>query len=62
MTAAEKPVDLGPDAGGDRIAVVRDGEVSYLPAQRVDLGIDHQGASGSCRYGNGTGNGSPLMS
>ena len=47
MTAAEKPVDLGPDAGGDRIAVVRDGEVSYLPAQRVDLGIDHQGASGS---------------
>ena len=51
MTATEQLVDLSPDpGGGDRIAVVRDGEVSYLPAQRVDLGIDHQGASGSCRY------------
>ena len=43
-------VDLRPDAGGDRIAVIRDGRVSYLPATRVDLGIRHTGAAGACRY------------
>ena len=45
-----KMVDLRPDARGDHIAVVTDGEVSYLPATRVDIGAQHQGASGSCRY------------
>ena len=50
MTAGDRLADLSPDAGGDRVAVVSDGEVSYLPAERVDLGIDHRGASGSCRY------------
>ena len=43
-------VDLSPDEHGDRIALVRDGQVSYLPATRVDIGYTHEGASGSCRY------------
>jgi len=43
-------VDLSPDGNGDRIAVVRKGDVQYLPARRVDLGLQHQGSSGSCRY------------
>lgn len=54
MSEADEPndrlVDLSPDANGDRIAVVRNGEVQYLPARRVDIGIQHGGASGSCRY------------
>ena len=47
---AERLVDLNPDANGDRIAVVREGDISYLPATRVDIGATHAGASGSCRY------------
>ena len=43
-------VDLSSDEHGDRIALVRDGQVSYLPATRVDIGHTHEGASGSCRY------------
>ena len=44
-------VDLRPDEkGGDRIAVVRDGEVAYLPARRVNLGVAESGSSGNCRY------------
>ncbi len=43
-------VDLSSDEHGDRIALVRDGQVSYLPAARVDIGHSHEGASGSCRY------------
>ena len=43
-------VDLSSDEHGDRIALVRDGQVSYLPAARVDIGHTHEGASGSCRY------------
>ena len=51
MAAPSEPlVDLGTDAGGDRIAVVRDGEVSYLPATRADLGVRHEGSAGACRY------------
>ena len=49
-TQREQMVDLSPDAKGDRIAVVTDGEVSYLPATRVEIGAQHHGASGSCRY------------
>ena len=47
---AARIVDLNPDDGGDRIAVVGDGRVSYLPATRVDLGVRHTGAAGACRY------------
>lgn len=47
---SEQIVDLSPDANGDRIAVVEAGEVSYLPATRVDIGATHTGSSGSCRY------------
>jgi len=59
----EKPklVDLSPDEGGDRIAVVREGEVSYLPARRFDIGALHGGASGSCRYVRRTKNGDLYM-
>ena len=46
----DRLVDLRPDANGDRIAVVRKGEVGYLPARRVDIGHRHRGSSGSCRY------------
>lgn len=46
----KRPVDLSPDENGGRIAVVRAGQVSYLPAKRVDIGAQHHGASGSCRY------------
>ncbi len=42
-------VDLRPDENGDRIAVHDDGEVSYLPAKRVDLGKMATGG-GICRY------------
>jgi len=42
-------VDLSPDEAGDRIAVVRDGQVTYLPAKRVDLGKNAVGG-GICRY------------
>lgn len=47
---AQQLVDLSPDARGDRIAVVADGDVSYLAATRIDIGATHTGASGSCRY------------
>ena len=47
--AALSKVDLSPDEQGDRIAVVRDGTVSYLPAVRVDIGATHM-AGGWCRY------------
>ncbi len=50
-------VDLRPGTDGDRIAVIRDGEVSYLPATRVDIGAMHGGASGSCRYTRRSANG-----
>ena len=50
-------VDLRPGADGDRIAVIRGGEVSYLPAARVDIGATHAGASGSCRYTRRSANG-----
>ena len=50
-------VDLRPGADGDRIAVIRGGEVSYLPATRVDIGATHAGASGSCRYTRRSANG-----
>ena len=42
-------VDLSPDENGDRIAVVKDGKVAYLPAKRVDLGKKATGG-GICRY------------
>ena len=42
-------VDLRPDANGDRIGVVRDGQVAYLPAKRVNIGSGAVGG-GSCRY------------
>jgi len=42
-------VDLHPDENGDRIAVVRDGTVTYLPARRADLGAKAEGG-GICRY------------
>ena len=50
-------VDLRRGADGERIAVIRDGEVSYLPATRVDIGATHAGASGSCRYTRRSANG-----
>ena len=50
MKENPKRVDLKRDENGDRIAVVRDGEVSYLPARRFPLGAQHEGASGSCHY------------
>ena len=50
MAPSKFLVDLSPDENGDRIALVRDGQVSYLPATRVDIGHTHEGASGSCRY------------
>ena len=50
MAASKFLVDLSPDENGDRIALVRDGQVSYLPANRVDIGFTHEGSSGSCRY------------
>jgi len=43
-------VDLGPDKDGDRIARVKDGLVSYLPAKRVNIGAQHTGSAGHCRY------------
>ena len=49
-TPADQLVDLSPDGRGDRIALVKEGRVSYLPAQRVDIGAAHTGSSGSCRY------------
>lgn len=45
----DKMVDLSPDAQGDRIAVVEDGVVSYLPAKRIDIGAQNHGG-GFCRY------------
>ena len=42
-------VDLSPDAKGDRIAVVKDGKVAYLPAKRARIGSRAVGG-GSCRY------------
>ena len=50
MTERPKLVDLSKDKDGDRIAVVCDGTVDYLPATRVDIGATHKGASGSARY------------
>ena len=49
-TEEEKLVDLSPDEKGDRIALVKEGEVSYLPAHRFDLGTRHRGSAGHCRY------------
>ncbi len=42
-------VDLSPDAGGDRIAVVKEGKVAYLSAKRADIGSTAVGG-GLCRY------------
>jgi len=42
-------VDLSPDEKGDRIAVVKDGKVAYLPATRVYIGSNVVGG-GACRY------------
>ncbi len=42
-------VDLTPDTNGDRIAVVKSGAVSYLPARRVEL-VERVGGAGACRY------------
>ena len=39
-------VDLSPDANGDRIAVVKDGKVAYLPAKRRNTGSRAVGGSG----------------
>ena len=49
MSEQKRLVDLSPDAQGDRIAVVADGVVSYLPARRVDIGAQNHGG-GFCRY------------
>ena len=48
-TVAAGLVDLSLDEKGDRIAVVKDGKVAYLPAKRVNIGIDQVGG-GHCRY------------
>ena len=42
-------VNLNPDDKGDRIAVVKDGKVAYLPAKRVNIGSRAVGG-GHCRY------------
>ncbi len=42
-------VDLSPDESGDRVAVVKDAKVSYLPARRANIGSGAVGG-GSCRY------------
>ena len=49
-------VDLRPDDNGDRIAVVTDGKVAYLPAKRVPIIGGHVGG-GYCRYIKRSGNG-----
>ena len=41
-------LDLRPDAGADRIAVVRGGSVTYLPARRVEL-VAEVASGGLCR-------------
>ena len=41
-------LDLRPDAGGDRIAVVRAGSITYLPARRVEL-APKVASGGLCR-------------
>ena len=58
MEKKPRLVDLCRDDGGDRIAVVREGEVSYLPCRRFDTGAQHGGASGNCRYIKRAGDGS----
>ena len=40
-------VDLSPDGNGDRIAVVKNGKVAYLPAKRSNIG---SGGGGACCY------------
>ena len=47
--AAGGIVDLNPDEHGDRIAVVKDGKVAYLPTTRVNIGSGAVGG-GACRY------------
>ena len=42
-------VDLSPDETGDRIAVVKDGKVAYLPGKRSNIGSGKTGG-GYCRY------------
>ena len=42
-------VDLSPDEQGDRVAVVKDGKVAYLPARRANIGSSVVGG-GACRY------------
>ena len=34
--SSQQLVDLAPEAQGDRIAIVREGEVSYLSVSRVE--------------------------
>jgi len=49
-------VDLSPETGGDRVAVVKNGDISYLPARRVEL-VRKISGDGSCRYIRRAGNG-----
>ena len=42
-------VDLSPDETGNRIAVVKNGKVAYLPAKRSNIGSGRVGG-GACRY------------
>ena len=41
-------LDLRPDAGADRVALVRGGSVTYLPARRVEL-VPEVASGGLCR-------------
>ncbi len=47
--STDSSVDLSPTGDGDRIAVVRDGRISYLPAKRVEL-VPEVSGGGNCRY------------